>query len=86
MTGVEARKLGRESLEDGNSLQAISLTRQHQQKINDLQSVQLNGTSQERKLADLANMVYLTNSDISESLRFTSAQPKTIEIRVTDNE
>ena len=36
MTGVEARKIDRESLEDGNSLQAISLTRQHQQKINDL--------------------------------------------------
>ena len=86
MTGVEARKLDRDSLDDGKSLQAISLTRQHQQKVRDCQSVQPDGILTERQRADLANMVYLTNSDLAESLKLMSIPPKTIEIHLTENE
>ena len=90
MTGVEARKLDRDSLEDGQTLQAISLTKKHQQKALNIQqevySAQTKAILPEKQLSDLANMVYMTNSDLSESIRIMTVPPKTIEIHVTENE
>ena len=49
-------------------------------------SMEPKGILADKKLSDLENIVYTTNSDISESIRIMTVPPKTIEIHVAENE